>query len=94
MAFDGQKQSGSGVGSLHLIDALPLPNERIFTSMLDGRRNQQLARGLAFSTIEGRPVAAARLGLPPRQHFKDHSSSRITLGWLRTKKHRPTHQSH
>jgi len=70
-----------------------LPNERIFTSILDGWCNQQLVRNLALSTIEGRPLAAAKLDLPPRQHSQDHSSSRIAPGWLRTKKNRPTHQS-
>jgi hypothetical protein len=30
------------------------PDEQVFTAMLDGWRNQQLARNLARSTVEGR----------------------------------------
>lgn len=45
-----------GAVGLHLVGGLPLlrPDEQVFTAMLDGWRNQQLARNLAFSTIEGR----------------------------------------
>ncbi|GAA2970900.1 site-specific integrase [Streptomyces enissocaesilis] len=45
-----------GAAGLHLVSDLPLlrPDEQVFTAMLDGWRNQQLARNLAFSTIEGR----------------------------------------
>lgn len=48
-----------GAVGLHLIGNLPLlrPEEQVFTAMLDGWRNQQLARNLAFSTIEGRENA-------------------------------------
>lgn len=48
-----------GAVGLHLIGDLPLlrPEEQVFTAMLDGWRNQQLARNLAFSTIEGREKA-------------------------------------
>jgi integrase/recombinase XerC len=54
----GNSFSAGAVG-LHLIDGLPLlrPDEQVFTAMLDGWRNQQLARNLAFSTIEGREKA-------------------------------------
>jgi integrase len=47
------------VARLHLADGVPLlrPEEQVFTAMLDGWRNQQLARNLAFSTIEGRERA-------------------------------------
>ncbi|WP_218061862.1 tyrosine-type recombinase/integrase [Planobispora rosea] len=49
-----------GSAGLHLVADLPLlrPEEQVFTAMLDGWRNQQLARNLAFSTIEGREKAA------------------------------------
>ncbi len=59
MAFDGRKQLCAGAVGLHLIGGLPLrrPEEQVFTAMLDGWRNQQLARNLAFSTIEGREKA-------------------------------------
>lgn len=48
-----------GAVGLHLLGNLPLlrPEEQVFTAMLDGWRNQQLARNLAFSTIEGRENA-------------------------------------
>jgi integrase/recombinase XerC len=51
--------SAPGVARLHLADGVPLlrPEEQVFTAMLDGWRNQQLARNLAFSTIEGRERA-------------------------------------
>ena len=49
----------AGAVGLHLVGGLPLlrPDEQVFTAMLDGWRNQQLARNLAFSTIEGRERA-------------------------------------
>lgn len=45
-----------GAARLHLADGVPLlrPEEQVFEAMLTGWRNQQLARNLAFSTIEGR----------------------------------------
>lgn len=54
-----------GAPSLHLIGDLPLlrPEEQVFTAMLDGWRNQQLARNLAFSTIEGREKAVRAFAL-------------------------------
>jgi integrase/recombinase XerC len=48
-----------GSAGLHLAGGLPLlrPAEQAFEAMLDGWRNQQLARRLAFSTVEGRERA-------------------------------------
>ena len=48
--------SAPGAAGLHLADGLPLlrPEEQVFEAMLDGWRNQQLARNLALSTIEKR----------------------------------------
>jgi integrase/recombinase XerC len=45
-----------GAARLHLADGVPLlrPDEQVFQAMLDGWRNQQLARNLARSTVEGR----------------------------------------
>jgi site-specific recombinase XerD len=45
-----------GAVRLHLADGVPLlrPDEQVFTAMLEGWRNQQLARNLARSTVEGR----------------------------------------
>jgi len=53
MGLDGL---APGAAELHLVGGLPLlrPEEQVFTAMLDGWRNQQLARNLAFSTINGR----------------------------------------
>jgi integrase/recombinase XerC len=45
-----------GAAGLHLADGVSLlrPDEQVFAAMLDGWRNQQLARNLAFCTINGR----------------------------------------
>jgi hypothetical protein len=45
-----------GSARLQLAAGVPLlrPEEQVFEAMLTGWRNQQLARNLAFSTIEGR----------------------------------------
>jgi integrase/recombinase XerC len=45
-----------GSARLQMVDGVPLlhPAEQVFEAMLTGWRNQQLARNLAFSTIEGR----------------------------------------
>jgi site-specific recombinase XerD len=45
---------------LELVDGVRLlrPDEQVFVAMLDGWRNQQLARNLAFGTIEGRERTA------------------------------------
>jgi integrase/recombinase XerC len=43
---------------LHLADGVPLlrPDEQVFQAMLGGWRNQQLARNLARSTVEGQEI--------------------------------------
>src|SRR3954469_17465683 len=48
-----------GSARLQLAAGVPLlrPEEQVFEAMLTGWRNQQLARNLAFSTIEGRENA-------------------------------------
>ena len=48
-----------GSAGMHLAAGLPplRPAERVFEAMLDGWRNQQLVRRLAFSTVEGRERA-------------------------------------
>ena len=48
--------SAPGAAGLHLANGVPLlrPEEQVFEAMLDGWRNQQLARNLALSTIEKR----------------------------------------
>jgi integrase len=59
--MEGDRMGGEVPGSawLHLADGVPLlrPDEQVFEAMLTGWRNQQLARNLAFSTIEGRERA-------------------------------------
>jgi len=57
-----------GVVPLHLVGQAPLrhPSEQMFEAMLDGWRNQQLARGLAFGTIAGREKVVRR--------FHEHSN--------------------
>jgi site-specific recombinase XerD len=53
--------SAPGAASLQLVDGVALlrPDEQVFAAMLAGWRAQQLARNLAFATIDGR-VAAVR----------------------------------
>ncbi|MGH3717386.1 MAG: hypothetical protein ACRDRI_00805 [Pseudonocardiaceae bacterium] len=50
---DGQFPGAAG---LHLVDGVALlhPEEQVFEAMLDGWRNQQLARNLGLSTIDQR----------------------------------------
>lgn len=45
-----------GAASVHLVDGVSLlrPEEQVFSAMLAGFANQQLARNLARSTVEGR----------------------------------------
>jgi integrase len=52
----GQQDQVPGAARLYLADGVALfrPEERVFEAMLDGWRNQQLARNLAFSTIDKR----------------------------------------
>lgn len=52
----GRDGSAAGSAGLHLAGGVALlrPEEQAFAAMLDGWRNQQLARNLAFSTINGR----------------------------------------
>jgi hypothetical protein len=69
----GRNGLAAGAAGLHLVDGLSLlrPEEQVFTAMLDGWRNQQLARNLAFSTINGREKAV--------QAFARHADHR-TVG--------------
>ncbi len=55
----GRETEVPGAASLHLVagTALLRPEEQVAEAMLQGWRNQQLARNLAFSTIEGRENA-------------------------------------
>jgi len=52
----GSNGSAPGAARLQLVNGVPLlrPAEQVFDAMLDGWRNQQLARNLAASTVEGR----------------------------------------
>ena len=55
-----------GCGGLHLVDGVPLlrPEEQVFAAMLDGWRNQQLARNLSFG--DDRERGSGRSGRSPR----------------------------
>lgn len=52
----GNNKAAPGAARLQLADGVQLlrPEEQVFEAMLDGWRNQQLARNLALSTINGR----------------------------------------
>jgi integrase/recombinase XerC len=52
----GQQDRLPGAARLQLTDGIALlrPEEQVFEAMLDGWHNQQLARNLAFSTIDKR----------------------------------------
>jgi integrase/recombinase XerC len=51
-----------GVAGLHLVDGVALlrPEEQVFAAMLTGFANQQLARNLARTTVEGRENRSKR----------------------------------
>lgn len=60
-----------GAVSLHLVDGVSLlrPEDQVFSAMLAGFANQQLARNLARSTADGRENtvrAFAKLWMPNR----------------------------
>jgi hypothetical protein len=61
-------EAGSGSAGLHLAAGVVLlrPEEQAFAAMLGGWRNQQLARRLAFSTVEGRGAGHPRVRCPCR----------------------------
>ena len=71
--------SAPGAAGLHLADGVPLlrPEEQVFEAMLDGWRNQQLARNLALSTIEKRAgrlqAFFARSGAYPWEWLPQHA---------------------
>ena len=71
--------SAPGAAGLHLVDGLPLlrPEEQVFEAMMDGWRNQQLARNLALSTIEKRAVRLraffAHAGTYPWEWLPQHA---------------------
>jgi integrase/recombinase XerC len=68
-----------GAAGLHLVDGLPLlrPEEQVLEAMMDGWRNQQLARNLALSTIEKRAVRLraffAHAGTYPWEWLPQHA---------------------
>ncbi|MDT3440333.1 site-specific integrase [Pseudofrankia sp. BMG5.37] len=55
----GHEGRAPGAAGLHLARGVPLlrPEEQVFAAMVEGWRNQQLARNLALSTIYGREKA-------------------------------------
>lgn len=52
----GSEAPAAGSARLHVVGGVPLlrPDVQMFDAMLDGWRNQQLARNLSFGTIEAR----------------------------------------
>jgi integrase/recombinase XerC len=52
----GGEAPAAGSARLHVVGGVPLlrPDVQVFDAMLDGWRNQQLARNLSFGTIESR----------------------------------------
>lgn len=52
----GRRSAIPGSAALHLVDGVALlrPEEQVFEAMLDGWQAQQLARNLAFTTIDKR----------------------------------------
>ena len=50
------ERAAPGSVALQLANGVRLlrPDEQVFTAMLDGWRNQQLARNLSFGTVESR----------------------------------------
>jgi integrase/recombinase XerC len=52
----GGEAPAAGSARLYVVGGVPLlrPDVQVFDAMLDGWRNQQLARNLAFGTIESR----------------------------------------
>jgi site-specific recombinase XerD len=79
----GQDGLAPGAAGLHLADGLALlrPEEQVFVAMLEGWRNQQLARNLAPSTISGREKAVQAFA----RHadvFPWHWTSALVDEWL------------
>lgn len=72
-----------GVARLYLADGVSLlhPEEQVFAAMLDGWRNQQLARNLALSTIDGREKAV-RAFARHADAFPWHWTSQLLDEWF------------
>ncbi|MGW4095228.1 hypothetical protein ACWEFY_36825, partial [Nocardia sp. NPDC004750] len=72
-----------GAARLQLVNGVSLlrPDGQVFTAMLDGWRNQQLARNLAFSTINSRDKAV-RAFTAHADEFPWAWSSRMADEWL------------
>jgi integrase/recombinase XerC len=79
----GRDGLAPGSAGLHLLGGLVLlrPEEQVFTAMLDGWRNQQLARNLAFSTINGREKAVGAFARHA-DAFPWHWSAQLVDEWL------------
>jgi integrase len=79
----GRDGLAPGAAELHLVGGLALlrPEEQVFTAMLDGWRNQQLARNLAFSTINGREKVV-RAFAAHGDAFPWHWTAQMVDEWL------------
>jgi integrase/recombinase XerC len=72
-----------GSAGLQLVGGLSLlrPDEQVLTAMLNGWRNQQLARNLAFSTINGREKVLQAF-VRHADAFPWHWSAQMVDEWL------------
>lgn len=61
----GPSQPAPGAAALYLVSGVSLlrPEEQVFEAMLNGWRNQQLARNLSFGTVEAREGVVRRFRL-------------------------------
>ena len=82
MGRDGQAPGSAGL-QLAGGAALLRPEEQVLAAMLDGWRAQQLARNLAFSTIEKRLAAIAGVHRGTRMRCRGRGARRWWMsGWV------------
>jgi site-specific recombinase XerD len=79
----GREDRFPGSAGLHLTDGVALlhPEEQVFEAMLDGWRNQQLARNLALSTI-GKRATRLRAFLAHADAFPWHWTPQQADEWF------------
>jgi hypothetical protein len=97
----GRETMAPGAAGLHLVDGLTLlrPEEQVLDAMLDGWRNQQLARNLAFSTIGGREKAVRAFArhadaFPGARRPARLTSGSVTCGRCGASSARRSNQTH
>ena len=84
-----------GAAVVHLVDGVALlrPEEQVFAAMLDGWRAQQLARNLAFGTIEKR-LAVVRAFAAQADALPWAWRPQLLDEWLRDLRGAPTAPEH